>query len=520
MKKFVARFRPFVTGVLSGFDRLVFRGHLLPLIRRGGMYFFLEAAKVRLLDFRTFARATTERIKEAAEVESKRLERPMRYLESSSTSKEDLARQLLAEHPIKQGLICVLSALEPCRTFEYHRSQNADERGLRLVSNKCLHLYKYFLHPQFGFMSARIQTWFPFNVQICLNGREWLARQFETQGRTDFKRADNCFTWLGDPDLAQRLMHEQLKTEWPAALAEIARWLNPLHDTLFQPSPMDYYWSAYQTEWATDLLFSDPSTLAGVYPLFVRHAIGHFKSPDVMRFLSQKAHGNFTGEIVSGFKDRPEGVRVKHWVRGNSVKMYDKAGSVLRIETTIAQTSEFKVLRPKNDEPDGTLEWRSLRKGVADLHRRAEVSQRSNDAYLDALAAVEDTTPCSHLFDAVSRPVVDAGHRVRALRLGDPDDIALLEAISRGEFATAGFRNRDIRYLLHPTTATSTTSPEEIRRLGARTSRRLRLLRAHGIIKKVSKTHRYRLTARGQLLTAALFATRTANIKELLAKAA
>ncbi len=220
------------------------------------------------------------------------------------------------------------------------------------------------------------------------------------------------------------------------------------------------------------------------------------------------------GEIVTSFKDRPEGVRVKHWVRGNSIKMYDKAGSVLRVETTIARTKDFKVLRPPHDDPKAKLEWRPLRKGVADLHRRAQVSQRSNDAYLEGLSAVEDTTPCAKLFDAVSRPVVEGDRRFRALRLNDPSDLALLDAISRGEFATAGFRNRDIRGLIHR--ASDNTSPRDRRRLSARTSRQLRLLRAHGVIKKIPKTHRYRLTPRGQLLTAALQATRRANIKDLL----
>ena len=522
MEKFVARYRSLVTGVLSGFDRLVFRGTLLPLVRNGGreMYCFLEASGVRLLDFKKFVLGTTERLKEASLAEARKLDRPVRFLESSAINKEEFARRLLAENPVEQGLICVLTALEPCMTFEYHLSKNREERGLRLRPGKCLFLYKYFLHPRFGFMHARIQTWFPFNIQICMNGREWLSRQLARTGRSDFKRADNCFTWLGDPRLAQRLMDAQLDTAWPRALEAIARSLNPLHHTIFKAQPMDYYWSAYQTEWATDVMFKDPRALADVFPPLVRHAMHHFKSPDVMRFLANKApHGNFTGDLVTSFKDRPEGVRVKHWVRGNSVKMYDKAGSVLRVETTIAQTAGFKVFRPRQDDPDGKLAWLPLRKGVADLHRRAKVvSQRSNDAYLDALATVEDTTPCSHLFDAVSRPVVNRGRRTRAMRLGDHEDLALLEAISRGEFATAGFRNRDIRRCLHPASANAT--PRDIRRLAARTSRRIRLLRAHGIIHKVPKTFRYRLTERGHLLTAALFATRTCNVKELLAKAA
>ncbi|HEY4645677.1 MAG TPA: hypothetical protein VIH25_05300 [Steroidobacteraceae bacterium] len=518
MEKFLSRYLPFVTGVLSGFDRLVFRGSLLPLMRDHGMYTFLQRATVRLLDFKNFVLSTSERVKDRSLAEARERGRPIKYLESSSVSKEDEARRLLAQNPVEHGLVCILTAVEPCRSFEYHRSPDPKERGLKLRAKKCLHLYKYYLHPRFGFMNARIQTWFPFNVQICLNGREWLARQLEREGVTDFRRQDNCFTWLGDPGRAQRLMDEQLTIDWPRILNVVARRLNPLHAAIFRCWPMDYYWSAYQTEWATDFIFKDPRALAAIYPKLVRHAMHHFKSPDVMRFLARKAPGNFTGEIVTSFKDRAEGVRVKHWVRGNSVKMYDKAGNVLRTETTIARTTDFKVLRPPHDNPQGKLEWRPLRKGVADLHRRAQLSQRSNDAYLDALAAVDDTTPCSQLFDPVSRPVVDQGQRVRAMRMGNCDDIALLEAVSRGEFATAGFRNRDIRRLLHP--AASNAQPREIRRLAAKTSRRLRLLRAHGVIRKIPKTHRYRLTSRGQLLTAALFATRGANIKQLLDKAA
>jgi hypothetical protein len=499
--------------VLSGFDRLVFRGSLLPLIREGGMFFFLERAGVRLLDFKDFVTRTSDRVKQAAYAQAAKLDRPIRYLESSEWDKEKIAKRVLAEQPIDRGLICLLTAVEPCMSFEYHRSPDRNERGLRLRPKKCLHLYKYFVHPQFGFMSARLQTWFPFNIQVCLNGREWLARQLRRQ-RSPFKRADNCFPWLGNVDLAQRLMDAQLETGWPAALDAVARRLNPLHAEIFKAQPMEYYWSGYQTEWATDILFKDPRTLAGIYPALVRHAMEHFKSPDVMRFLGGKVHGNFTGEIITSFKNRPEGVRVKHWVRGNSIKMYDKAGSVLRVETTIARTKDFKVLRPAHDKPNSKLEWRPLRKGVADLHRRAQLSQRSNDAYLEALSAVEDTTPCAKLFDAVSRPVVEDGRRFRALRLNDPSDLVLLDAISRGEFAPAGFRNRDIRGLIHR--SPTNISPRDRRRLSAKTSRQLRLLRAHGVIKKIPKTHRYRLTPNGLLLTAALQATRRANIKDLL----
>jgi hypothetical protein len=247
--------------------------------------------------------------------------------------------------------------------------------------------------------------------------------------------------------------------------------------------------------------------------------MNHFGSPDVMRFLGKKAHGNFTGELVTSFKDRPEGVRVKHWVAGNSIKMYDKAGSILRVETTIAKTQPFMVFRPSDDDrPDAKLAWLPLRKGVADLHRRAQVSQRANDNYLAALAAVDDTTPLAEVFDQVGRRVTYGGCPARAIRIGDPTDLALLAAIARGEFATAGFRNRDLQRLLHPVRREATREAQ--RRLSAMIGRQIRLLRAHGLVRKVQRSHRYTLTTKGHQLAAAIFAMRATTTQQLLRQAA
>jgi len=263
--------------------------------------------------------------------------------------------------------------------------------------------------PHIVFSGRGYQAWFPFNIQICLNGREWLARQFHRQGHTDFQQDDNCFTHLGNPGLAQRLMDRQLRTRWQRLLDAVARTLNPLHGSIFKLWPHPYYWSAFQTEWATDLLFRDAPALARVYPALVRHGALHFQSPDIMRFLGRKLHGNFRGEVVSSCQRRPEGVRIKHWVAGNSIKMYDKVAQVLRVETTIGNPGAFTVLRPRQRSPRRRLAWQPLRKGVADLHRRAAISQRANERYLDALAAVEDSTPLHQLLDQVGQGCAPVG---------------------------------------------------------------------------------------------------------------
>jgi hypothetical protein len=79
-------------------------------------------------------------------------------------------------------------------------------------------------------------------------------------------------------------MNRQLDVDWQRALDSLVSRLNPLHRKIFAPWPQSYYWSVYQSEWATDLVFQDRKTLASVYPELVRHATLHFQSGDVMRF--------------------------------------------------------------------------------------------------------------------------------------------------------------------------------------------------------------------------------------------
>jgi hypothetical protein len=511
-----------VIGVLSGFDRLVFRGTLRMLAQRSGMMVYLRAVQVLLKDFAGHAAACTQQLRDASEALARCNNRPIQYVPSSSTSKEELARGIAKADGIKQGLICVLTAVEPCLSYEIVRDRNAKLLRLEPRHRKCLYLYHYQRHPMFGFMHARIQTWFPFSIQICLNGREWLARAMDAAG-LHYVQRDNCFTWLEHPELAQWLMDRQVQAAWPELLSGIARSLNPQHVAMFQAFPVEYYWSTYQSEWATDILFRNTPSLARLYPRLVQHGLTTFLSPDVMRFLGRNipATGNilpqFKDEVVSDAKRRPEGVRIKHRLGENSIKMYDKQGSVLRVETTINDAAGFKSFRTPEGKPNAPQSWHCMRKGIADLHRRTEVSQAANDRYLQALASVDDTTSLGELTARLCRPTKHHGRRVRPLNPHAPADAALLKAISRGEFTINGFRNRDLRRLLFPNTSAS--KPEQ-RRQAATVTRQLALLRAHHLIRKVPHTHRYHLTDAGRIAVTALNTARNVNTHQLTKLAA
>jgi hypothetical protein len=521
MKEFIAKFGDHVSGVLSGFDRLVFRGHLRRISYVRGMKQYLWANQVLNKEFGAHAEKTTERLKAASLAKARRLQRPIQYLASSQISKEDVARGIAAKDGITSGLVCVLTSVEPCRSFDIFKNRETKKLDLVKRERHCLFLYHYWIHPAFGFMNARIQSWFPFPIQICLNGREWLARQMDRE-KLSYVRQDNCFPWVEDWVQAQQLMDSQLQVEWPRLLDELAGQLNPIHEAVFAKYPLSYYWSTHQSEWASDVVFREAATLRRLHPRLLRHGMTSLGSTDVMRFLGRRIPRSgevpkrFHGEVVSDVKEREEGVRLKHSVNGNSEKLYDKAytemGSVLRPECTIHQVQDLRTYRPKEGDPDGRMAWRPMRRGIADLHRRAELSQRANERYLDALASVDESATIAELTENLTRPVTWKGKRVRALRPLDPDDCALLGAVGRGEFVLNGLRNRDLQRLLFDTPA---KSPEEAKRRSARVSRQLRMLRAHALIQKVPRTHRYQVTTGGRKAITAILTARQVTVAQL-----
>jgi hypothetical protein len=294
MEEFIAKHGKEIAGVLSGFDRLVFRGTLRSISYPQGMMGYLWAHQVRLTEFGRHVQRVSGRLKQACRAKAEAVGRPVQYLASAGESKEELARGIAARDKIAEGLVCVLSCVEPCRTFEVYR--NREEKKLQLVSRirKCLFLYQYWKHPELGFLNARIQTWFPFSIQVCVNGREWLGRQMDRAGMK-YVRRDNCFPWVEDWGQAQRLLEEQLRTNWAKWLGRIARELNPAHAQMFKHFPVSYYWTTYQSEWAIDVVFRQAEVLRRLYPRLVHYGMTTLGSTDVLRYLGRRV--TLAGEV-------------------------------------------------------------------------------------------------------------------------------------------------------------------------------------------------------------------------------
>lgn len=496
MERFLTRHSNRIAGTVSGFDRLLFRGTLRSISFVDGMDRFLSSQRILYKDFAAFAARLTARVRAHAEGVAQQTGRPLEYLRSSAISKDARAREILRRDAIAEGLVCIFSCVESCLTLTVRGDRAAKRLRLVREERRCVFLYFYYMDRDFGLMHIRIQTWLPLTVQVYVNGREWLARQLTAAG-LPFDAYDNALIPTDIP--RTQAISDRLQTfAWDPWLTQYAARVNPWIGSagLFR----GYYWSVRESEFATDVIFATAADLRTLYPRLLHHAIEHFTTGDLLRFLGRARPGRFQGEAHSTLVHRPEGIRIRHWLDENSIKMYDKTARLLRVEMTLNNPARFQVLRRRPS--DRRLAWLPLRRGIADMRRRADLGRAAAARYLDALSVVGDPIPSHRLLDSVSQRITRHGRPYRPLRPISPQEAPLFRTLLRGEFTLQGFQNRDLRRHLYPDPE---ADPAQRRHVAARVTRSLRLLRAHGLIKKVTRTRYYRLTDKGHhVLTTAL----------------
>jgi hypothetical protein len=523
MKTFLQRFALLVSGVLQGFDRLVFRGKLVQLYYPNGMNTLLGLNHVRHSEFKSYAAGVRTKLLASSLVEqAKKLQR-FRYLNSSSLSKEAVAREIAVEHQVKEGLVCVLQCVEPCWTFNTRK--NAEECWeVRGEHGKCSQLYHYYIHPKFGWLYVRLQTWFPFEIQVGINGREWLARQMDLEN-LPYERSENKFLWIEDWARAQQLLDEQLQTDWASELNALQKQVHPSHPKLLGRMRVPYNWTVFQSEWATDVAFHSEEVLQPWFDRWLRHAFLSYDTADVLRFLgrSERITKRTPGHAETSFYDRHDGKRIKHWLYENSLKLYSHY-NILRAEMTINNPARINVLRKAQNDPKWIAMWRPIRRSIVDLPHRAQVGRESNERYLDALGGLAETRTLKELAEPLTRRVPEPKgksrkppRQVRGLNPLAAEDAALLAAIADPKWMIHGLRNRDVAAALYPTEAKDAI---ESRRRSAHVTHLLRLLRAHGLLEKIPGTHRYQVSADARAKVHALLAARNVNPDTLTANAA
>jgi hypothetical protein len=490
---FESAHREQLRGTLTTVDRLIVHGHLSRLWFPNHMAYFLDRLGVHIVrDFGRFVKQASSKVIAHAEALARKAGRPFIYQDRVVHGKDDLARQIAARDGITEGLICVFSTVEPAMCFGLAGG------AIRPRLRKCLHLYFYVIDRELGFIHIRLQTWFPFQIQIYMNGHEWLARQLERRG-IGFERYENCFLSIDDVPLAQRLSASFIRRRWTRLFDAFARRINPWLPVIRKHNFGSYYWCIDACEVSTDLMWHARSRLLEVLDDLFDYALRAFSADDVVRFLGLKCRPQ-TGDLETRHARRPEGRRIKHRIRQNWLKLYDK-WSVLRVETVINNPADFRVLRFEDDHRGRRRgRWMRMNKGICNLWRYVQIGEATNRRYLDALAVVRPTAATIAQLDSLCRHRLHLGRHCARFNPVSRSDSELFQATLSGSHLINGLSNRDLQKQLWSTPA---ADPAQAHRRCRRVCRLIRKLRGHGLLTKIPGRRRYRVTLLGRRLLAA-----------------
>jgi hypothetical protein len=488
----VVKFASLISWSLSCFDRVIFKGHL-PICRAEELQKFVDyVLKQRRYDFmKKTVDVWSERLVQHAKDYAARYGRTYKY-HQGDIDKDAWAKAQRDQQHVREGLIGILCVQETCPTFKLGYAEKRPIFVPRKVPQRVL--YYYFLDRNLGLMHVRLQTWAPFTCQIYVNGHEFLARKM-AQHNMPFEQTDNCFTQLSDPQAAQRLANRFVKLPWPKLLDKYARQVNPLLRKELKEL-RGHYWVSDQAEFATDLCFVSKHALAGLFQRLLAFALLTFTPRKVFAYLGRKWHERFDGEVQTRYRsEREPGACIKHYMKNNWLKMYDKLGLILRIETVINQPGEFKVFRDcQHRDGSSSTGYFPMRKGVGNLHHYQSQALQCNQRYLDALAAVDDPTPALDDLDNLTERRRQQGRSYAGFNPARQEEIRLFSAVLAGDHIAQGFRNQDIRGALYD----AAKSDRARRRQSAAVGRLLKRLHVRGLLAKVQHTRRWRVTTKGR----------------------
>ncbi len=489
--QFLVKFASSIVCVLHCFDRVIFKGHLA-MARPAELERFVDyVLRVRRCHFiKVLAPQWSDGLVEHAQHWARKHQRVYQY-RTGSFKKDQWAERLIREQRIERGLVGILCTLETCNSF----TLVPGEKRPRFISKPRQQrvLYYYFLDPQLGLIHVRLQTWAPFTLQVYVNGHDWLAQQLVRLGM-GFVLKHNAFTQLDDPAKTQRQADRFAKLDWTKILTRYGRLVNPLLRK--ELSGYKVRWFVDQAEFATDLLFKSPSALSGLYQKLLQFATLTFTPKDILGFLGRKWDRRFDGEMQTEVKtDRLLGTRIKHRMTRNWLKMYDKFGLILRVETVINRPQEFFVYRSRKHRDGKTSHgYFPMNKDVGSLIHYQEQALACNRRYLDALAIVDDPAPAYQQLRQLTEPKKIAGRSSAGFNPARREDVRLFAAVLDGDHLARGFRNKDIRAALFGNATPTTT------RQSAAVGRLLKRLHHRQWLAKIPRTRRWRVTEMGRHL--------------------
>ncbi len=403
--------------------------------------------------------------------------------------KDDVMHERLAEFSAEQGVVFIGRAQEKTKLFRTEKRHDRDGRSYPWIvasTGVVNQFYFYCVDADFGPFFLKFCSYFPYNAKLCINGNHWAQRQAAKAG-IGFTPLDNAFATVDDPAALQTIC-DRLGPEQIDAL--LRKWLAILpHPFTAADRAAGYRYdiSMLQAEFSLTQTLDRPVSGRVFFEHVIRDNLDAGRPDQVslvfdrrlMRRRRRPTPGRFRTRVITDGVTPSLHVDYKH----TTIKQYHKEGRALRTETTINDTRDFEIGKRLTNLP-------ALREVGFSANRRLLRLQRLSH---DPIAGADTLA-------AVTGPVLtDSGTRIPGLALGQARSHALLTALLIFRLLPRGFTNRQLREHV--------TQLRGLADIGAgQMSYDLRRLRSHGLIERLPRTHRYRVTDFG--LHTAMFLTR------------
>ena len=445
---FVEKHTEDIVGVIKAFDREIFSGALIPLTYVKGLNRFLRVNSILLKDFKNYAISLSEEIKTNAKNLAESKNAPYIYFNDSKHRNEKEIKQIISQRGEHPGLVAVITKLELDNSYDIRLNKETNKLELKPRKRKSLHIYFYFIDEDYGLCFFRVQTYFPFKVKVYINGHEKLALEMK-KANIEYSKDDNCFTWIENIKEAQSLsdridirkFHSKLDS-WVEQYVPIIKELNKVWE-------LKYHWSIKQIEYSTDIMFKSEKRLNILFEQLLNNLNNTVLPENVMSFLGKKLSGKQSGRIQSNCRKTYNGFRIKHQSSALSIKLYNKAGNVLRVEVTINNLSEFKVMREVRHK-DGIIskEKAVLKKSIYSLIHLVRIANDVTRRYLDFLDQMSDNSRGIRELSEFTDRKTEGDKNYKGFNPLNEFEYRIFQALSSGALISGGFRNKHLKNYL------------------------------------------------------------------------
>ena len=400
--------------------------------------------------------------------------------------KEDFVQPFYRRLKESEGVACVLTSMEQGRTFVSYTprwtpaSGDGNYRLIKACRKRFLHYYWYVLDPIMGPMSIRVASYFPFNVTCYLNGHSFVAQELMRAG-VGFRKADNAFLGVADvaalQAAADRLSAALLQRRCAYWVRRLVPTFSPAERAALAPG---YRYSMAQMELATDLVFKRSAPLKALFQRACELGVLVGGAERTTHLFGRRINRRYQGKLQTVLDQREAGHPVLRWYYETSfAKQYtrgDRHGDrILRNETCSNDTRHFGVGRRLQNLP-------LLREKLAATNERCLALQA------ELLASTVDTGQLA----ALAQPTVVGQRRIPGLKLHDDRVMRVLETLLHPAAFAPDWTTRELhtRILARHQLAEADYRLSQLRYdLGK--------LRAKGLVERVGKSRRYRLTPLG-----------------------